>query len=141
MHQRSLMTPEESSSHPIEFEALMKGFKKWLERTTTSPSGRHLGVYKSLLKDFPLKDPPPDLLPRTYGIDVMRCVFRLLQLALRHVHVYERWKTVWNRYLEKKPGHPFIDALQMLHLFEADYNLLLKWHSSLGFMSKSEKNN
>jgi len=41
-------------------------------------------------------------------------------------------------YLEKKPGNPIIDSLHTLHLFEADYNLLLKWHSSLGFMPKSE---
>jgi len=42
-------------------------------------------------------------------------------------------------YLEKSPGHPAIDQLQTLHLFEADYNLLLKWFSSLGFLPKSEK--
>jgi len=29
----------------------------------------------------------------------------------------------------------------MLHLFEADYNLLLKWHSSKGFMAKAEQYN
>ncbi len=127
------------SAHPIEFETLMKGFKKWPERTTTSPSGRHLGVYKSLLKDHPPKDPPSNQPPQTYGIEVMQCVFRLLQLALRHVHVYDQWKTVWNMYLEKKPGHPSIDSLHTLHLFEADYNLLLKWHLSLGFMPKSKK--
>jgi len=124
---------------PKDFDTLMKGFKKWPERTTTSPSGRHLGVYKSLLKDYPPKDPPPNQPPRTHGIEVLKCVFRLLQLALRHVHVYKRWKTVWNMYLEKKPGHPSIDSLCTLHLFEADYNLLLKWHSSLGFTPKSEK--
>jgi len=138
MSQRSLLKPNEQSKHPTDFESLMKGFKKWPERTTTSPSGRHLGIYKSLLKDHPPKDPPPDLPPRTYGIDVMRCVYHLLQLTLKHVHVYERWKTVWNMYLEKKPGNPMIDSLRTLHLFEADYNLLLKWHSSQGFMPKSE---
>jgi len=119
----------------------MKGFRKWPERTTTSPSGRHLGVYKSLLKDLPPKDPPPDYVPRTYGIEIMQCVFTLLELAIKHVHVYDRWKTVWNMYLEKKPGYPHLDYLQTLHLFEADYNLLLKWHSSLGYMPKSERAN
>ncbi len=28
----------------------------------------------------------------------------------------------------------------MLHLFEADYNLLLNWHSLKGFMTKAEQN-
>jgi len=138
MNQRSLLKPGEHSNHPIEFESLMKGFKKWLERTTTSPSGQHLGIYKSLLKDYPPKDPPPDQPPWTYGIDVMRCVYHLLQLALKHIHVYERWKTIWNMYLEKKPGNPLIDSLCTLHLFKADYNLLLKWHSSLGFTRSSK---
>jgi len=128
-------------THPLEYDALMDGFRKWPERTTTSPSGRHLGIYKSLLKDKPPTDPPADLPPRTYGQDVMHYVYRLLQLALRHTHVFERWRTVWNMYLEKKPGNPQIDLLRTLHLFEADYNLLLKWHSSKGFMAKAEHHN
>jgi len=33
------------------YEQLMQGFHQWKERTTTSPSGLHLGIYKSLLKD------------------------------------------------------------------------------------------
>jgi hypothetical protein len=31
------------------FEDMCKGFSKWREQTTTSPSNKHLGVYKSLL--------------------------------------------------------------------------------------------
>jgi len=104
----------------------------------TSPSGRHLGVYKSLLKDQPPQKPPPEYVPRTHGIDVMRYVYRLLQLALKHTHSYKCWWTVWNMFLEKDPGNPRIDKLQTLHLFEADYNLLLKWHSSKGFLPKAE---
>jgi len=46
--------PQFKDTHlPLRFEELMQGFKKWPERTSTSPSGRHLGTYKSLLKDFP----------------------------------------------------------------------------------------
>jgi len=89
MNQCSLLKPGEQSKHPIKFKSLMASFKKWLEQTTTSPSRRHLGIYKLLLKDHPLKDPPPDQLLRTYGIDVMRCMYHLLQLTLKHVHVYE----------------------------------------------------
>jgi len=138
-NQKSLLLPGERTAQPLDFELLMKGFRKWPERTTTSPSGRHLGVYKSLLKDLPPTNPPPNIEPRTYGIDVMRYIYRLLQLAVKHTHTYERWSVVWNMYLEKLPGHPAIDQLRTLHLFEADYNLLLKWFSSLGFLPKSEK--
>jgi len=31
----------------------------------------------------------------------MRYIYRLLQLALRHMHVFQRWTTVWNMYLKK----------------------------------------
>jgi len=45
----------------------MDGIKKWLERTTTSLSGHHLGIYKTLRKhvqEQPKKkhgkiEPPP----------------------------------------------------------------------------------
>jgi len=117
----------------------MQGFKKWPERTTTSPSGRHLGVYKSLLKDLPPSNPPPDYEPRTYGIDIMQCIYHSLLLALQHTHAYECWKVVWNMYLEKIPGSPYINRLRTLHLFEGDYNLILKWYSSRGFLQKAEQ--
>jgi len=138
-HQKTLLPPAELTEHPLEFELLMKGFKKWPERTTTSPSGRHLGIYKSLLKDLPPSNPPPDYQPRTHGVDIMRCIYRLLLLALQHTHTYERWKVVWNMYLEKLPGSPYINCLRTLHLFKGDYNLLLKWFSSLGFLPKAEQ--
>jgi len=35
----------------IERQDFGDGFKKWKERTSTSPSGRHLGHYKSIIKD------------------------------------------------------------------------------------------
>jgi len=70
-HQRSLLLPHAKTTHPLEFEALMQGIRKWPERTTMSPSRRHLGIYKSLLKDRPPTNPPVDLPPRTYGEDVM----------------------------------------------------------------------
>jgi len=38
--------PNQESSHPLMYEELQNGIKKWPEKTTTSPSGRHLGIYK-----------------------------------------------------------------------------------------------
>lgn len=37
---------------PLEmtFEDMLQGFAKWREQTSTSPSGRHLGIYKGLVK-------------------------------------------------------------------------------------------
>ena len=39
---------------------------------------------------------------------------------------YDRWKTVVNiSMLEKDPGNPKIHRLRVIHIYEADYNLLL----------------
>jgi len=72
-HQHSLLPPTVTMTKPLEFEALMAGFKKWPERTTTSPSGRHLGIYKSLLKDRHTEKPGE--VPTTKGIDIMNDIF------------------------------------------------------------------
>jgi len=100
-HQCSLLLPHASDTHPLDFESLLNGFQKWPEWTMTSPSRRHLGIYKSLLKDKPPTNPPADLPPWTYGQDVMHYIYWLLQLVLCHMHVFEHWCTVWNMYLEK----------------------------------------
>jgi len=102
-HQQSKMTPSEQPEQPLDFDQLMNGYCKWPERTTTSLSGHHLGIYKSMLKDFPPANPPPDYKPRTHGIEIMQMLFRLLQLAIKHTYVYSRWHVIWNMYLEKRP--------------------------------------
>jgi len=51
-HQKSLIEPNENTTLPVTFDELMARFKKWPEKTATSPSGSHLGIYKSMLKDL-----------------------------------------------------------------------------------------
>jgi len=41
--------------------------------------------------------------------------------------------------LEKDTGNPQIDCLHTTHLYEANYNLLLKWFLSKGFIIQSKK--
>jgi len=74
-NQRRLLPSHASLTHPLEYDTLMNGFHKWPEQTTTSPSGCHLGIYKSLLKDKPPTNPPADLPPWTYGQDVMHYIY------------------------------------------------------------------
>jgi len=64
----------------------------------------------------------------------------MLCMAIKHTHTFDRWKTIWNLFLEKIPGTPYVNKLRALHIVEADYNLLLKWNSSLGFMHRAEDN-
>lgn len=86
------------------------GFKKWTESTTTSPSGRHLGHYKALIQD-------PTLL---------RCLTLFLDIILSNGLTIPRWCEATNVMIEKDPGSPRIHRLRIIHLFEADFNFILK---------------
>ena len=93
-HLKSKMTPNKSHSHPMDPKLLIQGFKKWPERTTTSPLGRHLGIYKSLAKHFPLpKDDsnttPKDNHPLQSRNDILKLLIWMMQLAITHTHTYD----------------------------------------------------
>jgi len=60
-------------------------------------------------------------------------------LTIQHTHTYDCWKTIGTLLLEKDAGNPTIDQLRTIHLYIANYNLLLKWFSSQGFILKSKK--
>ena len=96
---------------------VIHGFKRWRETTTTSPSGRHLGHYKALIQDSML----------------LRCLTKFLNIALFHGIAIPRWCNATNVLLEKDTGRPTINRLRIIHLFEADFNFLLKllWGSRL----------
>jgi len=42
-------------------------------------------------------------------------------------------------FIEKDLGNPDLNLLRCIMIFEADWQLLLKWHSSYGFLPKSEQ--
>jgi len=62
-------------------------------------------------------------------------------MAVQHCHMYERWRTIWNLFLEKEIGVPRITKLWALHIVEANYNLLLKWFGPKGFIKRAEDHN
>jgi len=41
-------------------------------------------------------------------------------------------------FIEKELGNPDINCLQCIMLFKADWQLLVKWHSSYGFLPVTE---
>jgi len=85
----------------LDFEWLMDGFRKWPKWTSTSPSSRHLGIYKSLLKDVHTGN---EKQPTTKGINIMWMIFQMLKLAAKHTHSFQRWCMIWNMFLEKRLG-------------------------------------
>jgi len=108
--------------------------------------GLHLGIYKLLLchvlNDTKWKkyqqQHPLDL--TIQGQDVLHLVFDIMTLALHHMYTLERWQMVWTIFIEKELDNPDLARLWCIMLFEADWQLLLKWHSSHRFLPKSEIN-
>ena len=101
----------------ISVDDFVYGIKHWSEKTSTSPSGRHLGHYKSLIQD-------PVLL---------ECQVLMMNIAIHHGIALDRWSKSVTVMLEKDAGAPRINRLRIIHLFEADFNLFLKlqWGSRL----------
>jgi hypothetical protein len=122
-----------------------KGFQKWRETTSTSPSGRHLGHYKALLRTEIRKqkqnednDDPSDkeTIPKQQqkrqqtkhplGHAIFRVLHHVAMAALRSGETLSRWTTAHSTMIEKDPGRPIISRLRVIHLFEADYNMIIK---------------
>ena len=112
-----------------EFE---RKIQTWRETTTTSPSGRHLGHYKALFVN-----PHPDTEPEIPGQPtfrdkqtfIRRSILAIINFCLRTGHSLQRWQTVVNTMIFKETGNYKIHRLRVIHIYEADFNLLLaiKW--------------
>jgi hypothetical protein len=104
-----------------EFKA---AFRKWSEKTSTSPSGRHLGHYKVLLHT--------DAIPisadneESMNDHILQVYHWITLAALLSGNSLLRWQKVTTAMIEKIAGCPRIDKLRVIHLYEADYNLVLK---------------
>jgi hypothetical protein len=92
-------------SHTISFQAMIAGFTKWRESTTTSPSNKHLGIYKSLIRyhqhTSQQQDKPTledDTLAPT-ALLALQIQHQPINLAIKHTHTLERWKIVHNFFL------------------------------------------
>ena len=116
-----------------EFEGKIRS---WSESTTTSPSGRHLGRYKVLYTNLPQTEDEIDegdislADKQTYIISI---IVATINFCLRTGYVLERWKTIINTMIFKETGNYQIHRLRVIHIYEADFNLLLavKWRQLL----------
>jgi hypothetical protein len=105
------------------------GFLRWRESTTTSPSGKHLGFYRSIITaiDHNIQSSDEDNNQTSKAHLMFNIQQLLINLAIREIHTFERWKVVHNFVIEKIPGYPLISKLRVIHLFEADWNIILKY--------------
>jgi hypothetical protein len=91
----SIQDDEDRIPYTITKEDVKQGFKKWKERTSTSPSGRHLGHYKSWIQDNTLLD----------------LLTLLIQIPIKFGFAPAQWCQSLNVMLEKDPGNPMIHRL------------------------------
>ena len=115
-------------------EDILHKLKHWDERTTTSPSGLHLGHYHCMWRDPQLRpnDPNQEFV-LMYQKSLLTATTSMLNYALKFGHTYDRWTKIVNVMLQKDPGNPRIHHLRIIHIYEADYNMLLavKWRQAI----------
>lgn len=115
-------------------EEFLGKLKHWPEKTSTSPSGLHLGHYHAAWRDCGLDGDNPIRSEVEKGQAYLRRIHvALLNYSLKFGYSFERWSNVVNVMLQKDPGNPRIHRLRVIHLYEADYNLLLavKWRQAM----------
>jgi hypothetical protein len=109
-------------ANDITIEEFQHALIKWNDKTTTSPSGRHLGHYKLLQR---LKVQDNDSTPDK-SQDLINLYYNIMKIAILIGKPLQRWTEVTTVMIEKIPGNPKIDKMRVIHLFEVDYNLILK---------------
>ena len=114
----------------VSYESFRGKMRKWRESTVTSPSGRHLGRYKALFNKgiYTLQDEEYERF-NTKQQEIAKLILRVMNYCIRTGHVLQRWLTVVNTMICKDPGVFKIHRLRVLHLYEADFNLIMgvKW--------------
>ena len=96
----------ENKSPEITVQQLRGKMKVRRESTTISPSGRHLGHYKSLFTtiDRSLEEEERKELQQIQQHIAEYCV-QLINYAIRHNYSYQRWKQILNFMIYKEQGN------------------------------------
>ena len=108
----------------LSFEDFKRRFTIWREDTSTSPSGMYLSLCKALISSK-THEGLIDAHILQEGEDIFMDIFILSNLACRFGFAYERWKEVVNCMINKKQDSYLLNQLRVIHLFEADYNLII----------------
>jgi hypothetical protein len=104
----------------ITTEQVRRGFRRWRENTTTSPSGCHLELRR--IATYPAESNELEEIRQ----NVLQIQTDVINIPIQQGYSPTRWQTVINAMLEKIPGKPLLHKLRVIHILEADYNLALK---------------
>jgi hypothetical protein len=95
----------------------MSAIKAWAEKTSKSPSGRHLGHYKCLL----VRDRADTQVDKTdHGPDIMKVYYEVATAAANQGISLQCWQHSITSMIKKIPGSPKINKLRVIHLYKAD---------------------
>ena len=103
-------------------------FKTWRESTRTSPSGMHLGHFKSLLSNiYKVEEEKCEVDIEIFSAqqELFGATLRILNLAIAAETPLTRWKTAANIVIPKKKGTYEPKNLRNIHIYECDLNALL----------------
>ena len=115
--------PITAISEEIPFNKFKRVWATIEERKSSSPSGRHVGIYKSLTKDLGDRE-------MTEKQEFIRENIRLISnLCTWTGYILERWRLATNVMLQKKIDNIDISKMRTIRLLEADLNQVLKWAS------------
>jgi hypothetical protein len=106
------------------------------ESTSTSPSGRHLGRYKALFAGRAPESEAEESEGANFASkqeSIMHLILSIINYCIRNTYVLDRWKTILNVMIFKEQGNYKIHRLRIIHIYEADFNLILavKWRQLL----------
>jgi hypothetical protein len=113
--------PAEEISTEVSEDEMTTMYKKWKERTSTSPSGCHLGHWHALFTpdgDDKRKEGYFDT-----GNEIMKVHANILNAATNSGQPLDRWTTVHSTMFAKTEGYPRINKLRVIHIYECDYKL------------------
>ena len=120
------IAPLEKTSPEITVQQLRGKMKVWRNLTTTSSSGRHLGHYKCL---FTVINKSLKVEERKEFKEIQEkiadCYVAIINYAICHNYSYKRWKQILNFMIYKEQGNMKIHQLPVIHIYEADYNVLV----------------
>ncbi|OEU11118.1 hypothetical protein FRACYDRAFT_246229 [Fragilariopsis cylindrus CCMP1102] len=125
---RFLLSSMKRNSKELKIEItakkMMEKYRRWKERTSTSPSGRHLGHFHALFRPLKAKNKKHREQLDDIRQDIIDMHATMLQTAYDNEHIYKRWEYIITCMLAKESGIPRIHRLRVIHLYECDLNLL-----------------